>query len=448
MLDTHKTARIVTMDGKSWLVGGYWAAGGRYPKKPYLKKAALDERFDPAHTGAAWLRESEQVGWFVFDGKPKAERALAPLILSKLRLDQMPWRGVFHLDGGWWIVAADDAMALHPLWDVWVPDEEFDHFYTENSAKLMSFPHGLQTDTPEESRKWLLDNNDYRSAPKVVSVIGSEQLLKRGAVMVAGVGVAVGAGIVAWHFWEAHEAAVAHRQQVLLHAKEMMKAETANRLSVSEINRDKRRVEQVWQDWPRPWDDPVSWRTFFQSCARSWSGQLNHQGWMLVRVQCHWAPKNPGLMIVHKIWMRGQFATVLHSPSGQIQEKGETIEQTEQEKVAWKMDGNTQNKASLQPLAGERRFWLGQSQRWSGVVHITRGNASTFLAPIPKGTPPNVAKLLHRPVLWKSFPVVFSSDYAMDHDSFWRSSGLIPSRMTVHLGRFTHYEVTGVQYGR
>ncbi len=107
------------------------------------------------------------------------------MVLSRLRLDMVPWRGIFKIDGGWWVVAVDDGMAIHPLWDVWIPDDNFQRFYEENSSRWMTFSNSLQLDTEEETQKWLLEGEDHRNAPKVVPVTGTEQGIKKGIISVA-----------------------------------------------------------------------------------------------------------------------------------------------------------------------------------------------------------------------------------------------------------------------
>ena len=443
-----KTAKLITMDGKPWLVGGYWTAGGRYKSKSNLKKAAIAEQFDQKHTAAVWLKETEQIGWFVFDGKPVKARALAPMVLSKLRMDSVPWRGTFHLEGGWWLVAVDDAMALHPLWDVWVPDDEFQKFVEENSSRLMTFNQSLQLETPEESQKWLLDGEDYGNSPKAVPVTGNEQNVKKGAVVLVVAGVVTGIGYAGWHLWQRHEAAMASQQQMLRQAQAKLNAETAQKLSAREIHAEEHRIKNSWQDWPRPWTNPVSWRTFFHACERSWSGSINDQGWMLVQVRCHWSAKRPTVLDIHKTWYRGSFATVLHAPHGVIRKHGDVIIQAVQKPLNWNAAGNAVREPLSSTITKNQRFWMGQSQKWNGVIQITQGGSTLFRAPIPTDTPLSVRRDLHPPILWRSFPVDFNSTYTPNHWPFWAMSDLIPSGMTAMLGKDSQYTVTGVQYGR
>lgn len=447
MNGANKTAKLISLDGKPWLIGGHWTAGGRYPKKPKLKPAAREDLFDPDRTSAVWLKESEQIGWFVFDGKPKTARALAPMVLSKLRLDVVPWRGIFRLEDGWWVIGVDDAMAIHPLWDVWVSDADFKKFYEENSARWMTFNSGLQLDTVEESRQWLLDGEDYHNAPKAVAVTGAEQKAKQGAIAVAVIGSVAGAGALGWHLWKEHEAAVAHREQLARLVQQRMDAERAQQLTQREIAMETRHVENIWQDWPRPWTSPIAWRAFFKVCAQSWSGRLNQQGWMLTQVHCQWSPKHPGVMDIDRTWARGKFATVLHAPSGSIESAGNVVLQHEVKTLSWKKNVGGIGVPALKSLTANRRLWLGESQKWNGIVEIQRGAVKIFRAPIPKNTPPSVVKMLHPPILWKSFPVTFTSLYPPDRWTFWHNVGLIPSGMTVTLGKDSQYIVTGVQYG-
>lgn len=451
MQSVNKTARIIHFDGKSYLIGGTWTAGGRYPKNPNPKKAAKDEMFDPQHTSTVWLKESEQVGWFVFDGKAQNGRALAPLVLSKLQLNRVPWRGVFRLDGGWWVVAVDDSMALHPLWDVWVPEDQFQRFYEENSSKWMTFSHGLQLDTPEESWEWLLDEEDYRNAPKVTPVIATEQKLKKGAVTLVVLSAITGLGFIGDHFWKVHEQDVAQHQRMLQLAQEKLNAEASQKemaMTQAEIQSEQKQIEHSWQDWPRPWMRPISWNTFFRTCDTAWSGKISDHGWMLTQVQCHWSAKKPSALVIHKTWLRGTFATVLHAPHGSVQKEGNIINQTQHVKWAWKKYANNGTSIVLSSILADKRFWLGNSQKWNDVIHITSGNVDTFLAPIPKGTPPKVAKALHPPILWRSFPVTFSSLYAPNRWPFWGVAGMVPSQLTAVLGKKAYYTVTGVQYAK
>jgi hypothetical protein len=443
----NKTAKLISLGDKQWLIGAHWTAGGRYPKKPKVKQAAKEDLFDPKRTATVWLRESEQIGWFVFDGKPKIARALAPMVLSKLRLDVVPWRGIFKMEGGWWIIAVDDAMAIHPLWDIWVPDADFKKFYEENSARWMTFSSGLQLDTTEESQQWLLGGEDYHNAPKVAAVTGVEQKAKQGAIAVAVLGALAGTGAIGWHLWEKHEAAISHRQLMARLAQQRMNAEQAQQLTQGEINSERKHVEDTWQDWPRPWTSPIAWHTFFKTCAQSWSGRLNRQGWMLTQVHCQWSAKKPGVMDVDRTWARGQFATVLHAPSGAVQVTGDIISQHEVKTLAWAKDAGGREGTALKSLTANRHLWLGEAQKWNGIVEIARGAVTIFHAPIPKNTPASVVKLLHPPVLWKSFPVTFTSIYQPDRWTFWRDVGFVPLSMTVTLGKASQYVVTGVQYG-
>lgn len=443
-----KSAKIITLGGKHWLVGGYWTAGGRYKSKQNLKKAAIAEQFDPGHTAAVWLREAEQIGWFVFDGKPVKERPLAPMVLSKLRMDSVPWRGTFKMEGGWWVVAVDDAMALHPLWDVWVPDNEFQKFVEDNSSRLMTFNQSLQLETSEESQKWLLEGEYYGDSPKATPVIGNEQNIKKGAMALVVAGVVTSIGYEGWRLWQQHEAAVASHQQMLRREQARLNAEAAQKLTSREVHAEEHRIENSWQDWPRPWTNPISWRTFFQTCEQGWSGTVNDQGWMLVQVQCHWTAKRPTVLDIHKTWDRGTFATVLHAPHGVIQKHGDVIIQTIRKSLNWNATGNAVQKPLSSTITENQRFWTGQSQKWNGVIQITQGSSTYYRALIPKNTPPNIRKDLHPPILWRSFPVVFNSIYAPSHWPFWAVSALIPSRMTAVLGKESQYTVTGVQYGR
>lgn len=443
-----KTAKLITLDRQSWLVGGHWTAGGRYKSKPNLKKAAFDEQFDANHTAAVWLKEAEQIGWFVFDGKPVKARSLAPMVLSKLRMDIAPWRGTFKMEGGWWVVAVDDAMALHPLWDTWVPDDEFQKFVEDNNSRLLTFNQSLQLDTPEESRKWLLDGEDYGTSPKAILVTGNEQNLKKGAVVLVVASVISGAGYEGWHLWQHHEEAMALHQQRLKQEQAKLNADAAQQLSAREIHVEEHRIENSWQDWPRPWTNPISWRAFFQACERGWSGTVNDHGWMLVKVQCHWSAKHPTEMNIRKTWDRGQFATVLHAPNGVVQKQGDVILQTVQKSLKWNAAGNAVMEPLSSTITKTQHFWMGQGQKWNGVIQITPGSSTPYRAPIPNNVPPSIRRDLHPPILWRSFHVVFSSTYVPNQWPFWATKALIPLGMTAILGKDSQYTVTGVQYGR
>lgn len=451
MVSPSKKATKTSLNGKDWLIGGTWSAGGRYTKKPNMQKTAKEELFDLKNTSSIWLRDSEQVGWFEFSGKPETGNALAPLVLSRLQIDKVPWHGIFRLKDGWWIVAVDDSMALHPLWDVWVSDEDFHQFYESNNSKLMTFPFGIQCETLEETEKWLFNDETIKSNFKVTPIIAFEKTIKKIAFLIIFMGILSVLGYAGYYLWEQHEAEIAHHKKMLMIAQEKINNELLQHqkaLTQMQMKREESHIKKVWQDWPRPWQSPISWSTFMHYCGNLSSGLNSENGWELVEVQCTWSPKNPSVINETKKWYRGKFSTVLHLPkgNGKVEKNGNFFLQNKTLKIKWNNSDIEDNLLPDLPII--KNFWLGKLQKWKGLVQIHTGDNSVFLAPIPKGTPPQVAKSLHPPVLWKSFPVTLISNYRIDSLKLLHGKYFIPLKFVNVLGLSNHYIVTGVQYAK
>lgn len=447
---SRKIARTIRLHGKEWLINGTWSAGGRYPKSPNMQKTAKEELFDVQHTSYTWLDESEQVGWFEFLDKPENGHALAPIVLRQIKSDNIPWHGIFRVESGWWIVAVDDAMALHPLWDVFVSEDDFSQFYAENSPKWMTFPFGIQLNTVEETEDWLFDNNTSAKGSKVSPIIAFKQAIKQFSILIIVLSILILISGVAYHFWEIHEEAIAHRKELLELAQEKLNAEVIARqkkITKQELLMDEKHIENTWQDWPRPWVNPISWGTFINKCENSFSGVNHKNGWSLTNIECKWSAKNPKILTITKIWNRGVLSSVLHLPekNGTIENQGNIFNQIIQLNVPWKSVSSHRNMQAKYTLPQMKNHWLGESQIWKSVISISTGTVQTFLAPIPKGTPPKVAKSLHPPVLWRSFPVIFSSSYSPNHWYFWKNKDFIPSLFSYSLNNNV-YSITGVQY--
>lgn len=454
MSTVDKKSKIIHIDGSDWIIGGTWTAGGRYPKNPSFSKSAKEELFDPKKTSAIWLKDSEQVGWFCFDDKPLSAKALAPLVLSNLDLNGVPWHGIFKLEDGWWIVAVDDAMALHPLWDTWVSDKDFIDFYQENNAKWMTFSHGVQLDNFEETKNWLFANNEGKNAKKAVPINSSTEIAKKAGIIFFVFFVLFIAGMIGYHFWDLHERSIMEHKKMLMMDQERLKAEALeNKLALNrfEILKEKHQIEETWKNWPKPWVAPMKWSVFFNTCEKASDTPMNDNGWTLNKVSCHWSPNDSDFMDISWQWVRGQGATVLDVPENHgsplIQDKGNLIIEKQKINLKWNKKTLIKN-FSIPSLSDDENYWLGISQKWNGIIDVKYGKPESFLAPIPSGTSPKVSKLLHPPVLWEYFPVNFKSIYAPKDFTFLSRKGIIPSDMSIFLGLNGHYTLTGVQYAQ
>ncbi len=449
----QKYARVIQHDQRNWLIGGTWSAGGRFPKKVNMVKQTKEEQFPLDRSYSVWLKEEKQAAWFVFpSGKPPADekgkrlKALIPLawvVLQRMRVGQMPWRGLFRLmDDAWWFIAVDANGAVHPRWDILIPDAEKSRFFTEHRSEIASFPNEVVCDTPEESFSWLFGDDLPRSMPRVLPVLANRQQAKK-VVLLGGLVVMLGgAGIYGAHLWHQHQirieqqrqrAIMAARAYALTHGLAMQSAARSAMIA---------RVNAIWQSYPRPWQASVSWDKAIHACTSNLGGldTVSDYGWKLSVLSCDFQGTE---MTVHKTWVRTPLATVFHAPTGAIGKLGNTITSVKTVQMPVSHESGIPKKSDAE------KEWMGLRQQWAGVLAITTSHMQSFVPKIPAFVPANDRKTMHPPILWRMNPVVIAAPF-LPITPLWpvlKTHGFLPKSIEAHLmSRSILWTVTGIQY--
>lgn len=435
-----KTTVVIRRGKSTWLVGGHWTAGERFPKRPgRLKKLAADEGFDPSHTSAVWLADEQQVGWFSFDGKPVKGLPLAALAARRLGAGQWPWQGLFKLDEDlWWLVVTDSAGALHPSWDV-VGSEDFIHqAMGDKIAELATIPHQERFDDPDAAWEWLMgDAAASRSIPSAVSV-ASAQIVAKKAVMVTVPLIVVLAASSAGLMWWKHQQALRAQQIAQQSMMAQQQAQSATQAAdAAQEAAAMARIEQAWKNTPRPWAQAQTWGDVLSACK---VGPITQDGWLLTTVQCsvHGATLN-----IKRTWARLPFATVLQAPDGDLDPQGQTVLAQSTAPLPAAQPGQPGAEA-----AQVSRWWLGMTQQWSRILSIKADPLQPFTPPFPPNTPPQIQQKMTPPVLWQQGKVTISS--AVEPTPLWpvlSAAGYVPERIEINLrGSRLLWTFEGTQY--
>lgn len=443
-MNAQKTAKLLTHGGRSWLVGGNWSAGGRFPRRGNIIQHTNEESFPPERSSAAWLREEKQMGWFVFDDKPALGVPLASAVLGHMRVGEMPWRGIFRLDDGWWFVAVDITGALHPRWDVWLSDDEKEEFFRRHATEIAAFTHEKAFTTAEESWAWLTEHAASGTLPLARPVLSERRKARQGAAIAAGLAVALLVVLKGVSLWHQHEVEQARQAAALTAQKEAASQQTLRALAAARHSALMRRVGAYWQTIGRPWEHWASWPSAVTACRNQIDGEVASVtvgGWMLTDMSC---TVHGTVLSVVKTWTRAGLATVFDRPAGVVLAHGNIV----------------QSKATIVLPPGHVRQlprpasigtdWLGWSQQWRGVLDIAAPGLTPYRPPFPSFVTPAERKQIRPPVLWESSMIAIAGR-TIPIAPLWpvlRTRAFVPVSIEATMHDGITWKITGTQYAK
>lgn len=397
-----KIARHVAVPGLkqgAW-IGGQWTAGDRFPKAPNYARIAREEGFDPKSVAAIWMRDEKQVGWFVFEGKPRRAVPLAWFVVQRMTQGRLPWRGIFNLGDVWWFVTCDEKGAIHPSFDVAVLPEERDAFEGAHLSELATFPHDTYCGSPEESWAWLLEGVVVSAAPHAVPVLAAAQARRLAVIGVASVlGVAV-AGQVGLHLWRKREQRLHDQLQALQRAREQLRLRAQLAAEVATNGVIRQRVERAWAQTPRPWVSAPDWQAVLTAADKAMS-TTSMNGWRLAKVVC--TVQADGSLSIDRKWLRSSLATVASAPQGELAADGNAVIDHSVVKLA--LPAAAGFTVALTSTADVSRAVMAQSQTYSRLYLVRLGVFVPYRPPVPSFVPKTMVDKFKPPVLWLSAPI-------------------------------------------
>jgi hypothetical protein len=446
-----KTVKIFQKEGKSWLIGGTWSAGGRFPQRANWKKIADEEGFQPNKTSNIWLKEEKQVGWYQFAGAPTSGYPLAVLALRKTNVQNIPWRGLFKMDQGWWFIAVDSNGAVHPRWDVWIEDDELNRFLTRHASEISSFKFEDRYDTADESWAWLL--SDGTSDVKPVKPVLIDSRYFKLAILA---GVAIFALTLAgYRFYEIHAKQEFAKKMAIAREKNIQKAMQIRAIREQQIKAHQaleQKLNEYWANYKRPFLSYPEWKDIIPLCDKAVSSDYRigiDVGWSLTSISCDvsgaGAPKVTSwhLQISAK-WSRNAFATVFHRPNGALSADGNSVVSTR----VVDLPGHQGDPLPAQETTNLN--WVGQSQRWNGIIKIANPKMIPFGPPPPGFLTPAEKKDYHPPILWSQGAVTLSSVVASKNGwSAVQYPDFVPAGITASIeNNNVNWTLTGEQYAK
>lgn len=442
MISVQKKAKVIAHGGRNWLVGGNWSAGGRFARRGNIVHHTVEESFPPERSSAVWLREEKQIGWFVFDDHPYPGVSLASAVLGHMRVGEMPWRGIFRLDDGWWFIAVDITGAVHPRWDIWLADDEKDEFFRRHATEIAAFTHEIALLSADESWAWLMEHAGTASFPVARPVLSERRKARQGALMAAGlalVGFVVIKGVALWNH---HEIEQARRTAALMAQKAAAAQQASKALAAERQSALMRRVNAYWKTIGQPWKHWASWDGAVTACRDQIDGAVDTVaigGWMLTGLTC---TVNGTVLSVVKTWKRVGLATVLDRPHGVLSGNGDIVHSNAIVTLL---------PSEPAPLPQPGRIytdWVGWSQQWRGVLDIAAPDPKPYRPPVPPFVAPAERKQVHPPILWYSTEVTIAG-HALPAAPLWpvlRTNGFVPAKIVATMHGGISWEMIGTQY--
>jgi type II secretory pathway pseudopilin PulG len=436
----EKTAISIARGKVQWLINGHWTAGDRFPKRPgNLAKLAKEEGFDPAAASGVWLAEEQQVGFFTFDGKPIKGKPLAAVAARRLDRGQWPWRGLFCLgDDLWWLVVVDNAGALHPMWDVAGSQEEINQILDTRLAELAPIVHQETFDDPQGAWDWLLaDEVVSRSVPTAVPVRSAQLAARKALFVVVPAGLLVVGASAGFVFWKKHQEFLAQQAAQQAAALLAQQQQQSAQQKAAEEAAMIARIQQQWQQTPRPWASMQPWSAILSACA---PGPVTQDGWILTKVECS---VQGAQLQIDRLWMRGKHATVLSAPPGQISPDGNSLMTSEKVALPQPISGQPVSSAQQAGL-----WWTGMTQAWAGVLQVKADPLQPWRPPVPPNTPPNVQQKLNPPVLWQQGRVsIVGNLIPTSWTQLTTAPGFAPEKMIIDVQpKGLQWTLEGMQY--
>ncbi len=439
----HKSAVILRNGGSTWIIGGTWSARGRLSKRSDWSGTAREEGFEPRQSSNVWLAEEEQAGWFVHQNRPVVALPLAAAVVRRVSATDRPWFGIFRLTGdGWWYVALDATGAVHPRWDIWVPNDDRDRFENDHAAEIASLPPAIVRDTPKSSWNWLLDGVDIKTIPAARPVLSAKYRFRRTLALGGVVVVALVSGQQALEWWH-------HRQleQSLARVRSEARAKAEKILAARALaNRQKSEIGQRLHDYlarfPKPWMHSPGWRELVLACERdakmAWQRGYA-SGWQLASTSCVVGGTS---VSVTDAWQKTKLSTLFDAPQGQYSPRGNHLTRVSRSALPARTDFGVRHKADL------TRLWLGYAQQWEPVYRIGyRAPVSPYQPPMPPFLGKVRQGVNNMPVLWIDKRVSIRTAINPGRSLFFTHlRGFVPHSMKIIFAPKPEWIFHGVQY--
>lgn len=440
----HKKAVTLKRNATTWVLGGTWSARGRIARRSNWTSVAREEGFDPKLTSNAWLNEESQVGWFVHDKRPASALPLAAAVARRVSQDDHPWLGVFRLsDDGWWYIALDNTGAVHPRWDIWVPEDDRSQFENDHAAELGALPEAMVVDNPEDAWLWIMDGVDLRSIQPARPVLSAKYRLRRLAILgTFGLTALIG-GHFALRYWhhQQMEKSLARIRELARERAEKIAA--ARKAAAAERNGMSERIQNYLAHIARPWKHQPTWNMLYTSCDKDAQKSYDEgykYGWRLERVTC----TNTGHSIQYDVkWKQGKFATLFHKPHGYYSPSGRHVMSINDAPL----NGGVNYDAAV---SGDlTKLWIAYAQKWVNIFLIDNSNKwVSYQPPIPSFMGKRNPKQKNdMPILWRSKRIRIASSIGIGKEPFFFSvKGFVPKSIEMDFGNTTKTTFTGVQY--
>lgn len=448
----EKRAYVIQKGKTKWLIGGYWSAGERFPKKPLnLPDVARKEGFDQIGLSAVWLKQEQQIGWFYFgDQKPGKGKPLAALALQRILNEEdyeFPLIGIFHIDDDiWWVIKTDNVGAMHPAWDVYGSKEEIENILSVRSSEVALAKKTVKIEDPEEFWSWALSNRKTASSiPYAVGVLDPQKALKK-AIAFSVLTVVTALGTVNGYKWWKNYQQEKARQEMIAAQKQQEEQKKGlmyrQKLSEEQAKAEAiRLVNEALEKTRRPWERFVTWQELIKHCRIE---SLFQGGWKLESVECVPNHEN-GTITRNEVWVRQPWGTIKDAPSeGRFDSKGDkaTVSKT----LTVNTESDMQEKF-VQYSSALLTYWLYQKQRLENVVDLEISNYAPFRPQIPNNVSEDVRKNINPPILWWEMPLSFSFKGGFDQRfSVFYSKGYIPTKIRVDLSKDEKWSFEGKHY--
>lgn len=304
--ETAPTAAIIRLPGdkRLFVAGMYWRHEDRMPGRQQLLRGARGRDFWTTVRRTA--NRSVQSGFCapVLDAQGKPQKGkLVSLAATVAEVLQEPWLGIFDLgDGRYWYVAVRDNYEILPDGDVIGDYDTVERIRREHAGygEWTVFIDGgvdrIIDLVRKAKRQWLV--RDVRQRPWVLPVLGMAALGAAGTV-----------GLTLLH---RHEATLEQERAAAMQRRmEVLRAMAAQQAAANV-----------------PWLQSAAPSDFLAACAHAVADTpLSVDGWILRGVLCAQQGAQQGVasIAVSALWARGEGATTLYRPAGQIDARGERI---------------------------------------------------------------------------------------------------------------------------
>jgi hypothetical protein len=443
----QKAARTFSRGNRTSLISGTWLAGGRFPRKANWIRQTREEQFPVERSSVVWLRQEQQAAWFVSPAgrRPLAGVPLAWAVLQRMRANDLPWRGFFRLsEEGWWIIAVDGSGAVHPRWDSWIPHSDYETFRENHATELAAFTHEEICETPEESWDWLLSDARIDNAPVIRPVVAGRERAKKVSITAVAAVAAMWGAMQLISLWHRHEVAEANALAMRLASENAMSAQERAEMTRIQHAAMVERVNQYWQNLPRPWMQWPTWSAVTHACNDVIAGGMPDialDGWKLSKLRCTVSSSD---LRIERTWVRIPLATVFQRPAGTLSADGEEIDSVTFEPLP--------PMAEHDILASKNATtdWLGWKQQWDGALDIKAAAATPYLPPVPAFVPPAERSHFHSKALWNTATISITAD-GLPIEPLWpllNTAGFLPTSVvaTLQATNGINWTISGVQY--